>query len=149
MQADVKLKLSQQTIHHPFKITRCQRRLQGKCLPRDTQLSQRGLPQWGTIRVGVRVEAAKVTLVSWSRWADPPLPTAYPHSTTEHRSTLSPYHCVAGQQQQRPWHRADTLPLACHCHRLCQSFGSATAGTLLFIPPWSPKQYLGAGRAAG
>lgn len=39
----IKLQLSQQTVCHPFEITRCQRRLLGKCLPSDTHLRQRGL----------------------------------------------------------------------------------------------------------
>lgn len=36
---DRKLQRLWQTIHHPFRITRCWRRWLGKCLPRDTQQS--------------------------------------------------------------------------------------------------------------
>lgn len=134
IQVDIKLQLLRQTIRHPLKITRCQRCLLGKCLPRDTQLGQRGLPP-------NRQNKSSADCKSPSLWSsghaehNPQPPKAYPHSSTAHWWTLSPHYCVTGHQQQCPWDRADGLPLVCLYRHLCQSPGSATVGTVLSVTP--------------
>lgn len=47
-----------------------------------------------------------------------------PHSFAVCRSTLSPYHRVAGHQQRRSCVQAGRLRLACHRDPFCQSSGS-------------------------
>lgn len=117
------LQLSKQTIHHPFEITRCQRRELGKCLPRSTQLSQRGLKQMKHNVSSRGCKGLSGRLVTVSRSTAPH--SLSPHSFAVCRSTLSPYHRVAGHQQRRSCVQAGRLRLVCHRDPFCQSSGSA------------------------